>query len=785
MTLREARTETVIGNTTRRASRSIRFASLLVAITALLLMGAETRADDEEVPQGLTRFGSMVEFGLRYNDEDSYKFGNFTGWNEQGVSVVGELDIGQRAPYDATVAQYWRLRGANLGEKSRSAEFEFGHQGLFDVGLFYRRIPVYYTESAETIFGTDGSNNLKLRDGWIGGTTPGGIKHLVPSLREINLKWDRQRMGGEFSVIPMEGLELSGRFQRETKEGNRINAGLIAASGGNPRAALLPEPIDWATNQVDANLSYAVGNAQLQFGYHMSDFDNKDDFLTWENPYLNIGGWNGAVGFDQPGLQLGQKALAPDNKFHQFTFSGGYNLPANTRATLSVALGRMTQDESFLPYTINPALDVMMPLPRSSLDGRIDTTLLDFRVVSRPLPKLTLLGHYRYDDRDNETPRALYVYVPSDAADQGDIESAQARVNIPYSYTKQNYGAEVRYRLPYRSQVMLEYERETIERTYSAVGETQENRFEGRLRSNPWDCFSWGVDASHGDRDGDPYRYNETFLQGFSLAHLHEERIGLPAGGNIGDLFENHPDLRQFYLTDRKQDEVRVFSTITPIDTASLTLSWTHLRERFGEGGDYNGVFGDLRGLRIGLRKRRMSSFSAEANYAPTEWASAYAFYTFEKFKSVQDGWTWSPGAATLALDTMRDWTAKDRDTVHTIGGGGQLRFFDDKLELGADYLYSRSQNHVDVATGMALGLSSRLPNSVATLHNVRVNASYNINENMAVKAGYVFEKLKSNDWAIDNIPAGALGQVITLQEESPEYRAHVFWLSFVYKFWL
>ena len=63
-----------------------------------------------------------------------------------------------------------------------------------------------------------------------------------------------------------------------------------------------------------------------------------------------------------------------------------------TRVNLDVSYGWMLQDQTFLPYTVNPGLTVTNPLPRNSLDGEINTTLVNLRLTSHPSMKVHLRG---------------------------------------------------------------------------------------------------------------------------------------------------------------------------------------------------------------------------------------------------------------------------------------------------------------------------------------------------------------------------------------------------------
>jgi hypothetical protein len=60
----------------------------------------ETRPSDPEAVRELTEVRSEVEVGVGFVDEDSYKFGKYTGLEEQGGFAVIDLDVRRRGAYD-------------------------------------------------------------------------------------------------------------------------------------------------------------------------------------------------------------------------------------------------------------------------------------------------------------------------------------------------------------------------------------------------------------------------------------------------------------------------------------------------------------------------------------------------------------------------------------------------------------------------------------------------------------------------------------------------------------
>jgi MtrB/PioB family decaheme-associated outer membrane protein len=719
--------------------------------------------EELDIRRDLVVNASMVEFGVLFNNKDSFKFGDYTGLEERGVYLVGSMDLWGRPAFDSGSPGYWRLKASNLGLDSRSASFEYGRQGRFALDFDFDETPKFQSDSGQEFFG--GGSSLRLPAGWVPAEDTSGLTELGSSLRDLEIDHRRRTLGGGLSVILAENWKLRARFDHQAKEGAKLTAGIIAATGGNPRGSLIPEPIDYAEQKLDVGLEYATDRAQLQLAYYLSSFDNKEKSLSWDNPFLCPGGcggsWSAAAEYP---TGRGRKAVAPDNRFDQLMLSGAYNLPARTRVTMNAAVGRMKQDDSFLPYTVNSGLSVTTPLPRSSLDGQIDTTALHFRLSSRPFSKLSLTANYRYDDRDNRTPQNTYIYIPSDSTDQGTISSSTARINHANSYKKNEFDVGARYRLFRRTSLMLEYEHEQVQRDHAEVDTTRENMVRAKLRAQPMDRLGMGINMGLARRKASTYHHNEPYLTGHSPDYLATQ-------SGVG-LWENHPLLRRFYLTDRDRAELGAFAMLTPADRVSIGLNVTHMVDDFDD-------------PEIGLTDQKTTRAVLDLSYAPTERIETYAFYSFEHFRFNDNGWSFRGFAkAADSADPDRRWSATNEDIINTAGVGFRVNLIEDKLDLAADYLFSvsRDQNDVDVGPALAAGPSFR--DAVNRLHDVRVGLEYKVRRNLSVRLGYLYEKFSLGDWAYDGVGPQTLGDIITIGEEGPDYKAHLATWTFVYKFW-
>ncbi|MEO5657368.1 MAG: MtrB/PioB family decaheme-associated outer membrane protein [Nitrospiria bacterium] len=510
-------------------------------------------------------------------------------------------------------------------------------------------------------------------------------------------------------------------------------------------------PIDFSDGSRGA-LRYATSLAQT--------FRAKVIIFTWENPYAAITGWDPSAGYP---TGEGRLHLPPDNQFHQVSTGGGYNLTDRTRVTADLALGRMIQDQEFLPYTVNPVLaaSVTQPLPRNSLDGWIDTTLLNVRVASRPTPKLSVNAGYRYDDRANKTPRDEYVYIGGDSQTQDtSVASSRRRFNEPYSYQEHQMKLDAGYRFFRRMDLTAGVERKETERTYSEREDATEDTYRLGLKTRLMEKIDTGVRLSRADRRGSTYRGDEPFLSSYDPGYT----------STVPGSWENHPDLRKYFLADRRRDIVAVFATLAPSDT------WT-----VGVNGSY--LVDDYERSEMGLTGSTIKNYTVDAGYLPTDTITTYAFYAYENLRSEQDGRQFSGGGIKLvqAADPTRDWFADHRDRVDTVGAG-VTTVIADRLDLGADYVYARSKSAVNVTAGSAL-TTVPLPASITRLNSLAVHGTYRLRRDLSLKVRYRMEKFTATDWAVENVEPDTLANVVTLGEENPDDTVHVVAISFAYRF--
>lgn len=705
----------------------------------------------------------IAELGAGWVSSDSFKFGEYSGHQDSGLFGIGNIDVIRRAPYDSEGTRYWDVQGTSLGLESRSLHAEYGHQGTFSVAIDYDQIPHYRFEDAQTPYLGIGGDNLTLPAGWVSSTNTAGMTALNSSLTQFDVETERMRYGGSFTWNFANNWELAGDYRREEKDGVDTIAGIFGAAGGGPAgplAAILPQPVDQTTDEANMKLAYAGEKLQAELAYSLSLYDNHVPSLTWQNAYDALGGFDPSQDFDNGGQ--GRIALAPDNSAHNIIASAGYTIDSRTRVVGSFSYGRMLQSDDFLPHTINPNLNVPVPLPRSDLDGQVDKIHAGVTISSRPTRKLDLKGRYTFDDRDNNTPVDVYLTVPGDSQDQGALSSVRARVNRPYSRTSHKVELDTGYRVLSKTKVTVGYDFERNDRDLQEVDATDEHTARIKVRSAPTHYASGWVSYAHSSRSGSEYQDNEPFLVSHSAEYL--------ATLNFDELFENDPALRKYYFSDRERDQVKVAATFIPHEQVTLGVA---------------GMYGhDDYAAKVGLTETTDMNATVDVSYTPTEDVLVTAFATFQRLAHEQNGF--SRGGADFPPGAFRalgsKWDVGTLDHAYTVGAELEWRAIMQRLDLTFDYFFSRARTGFDIDAGTSLNYS-QLPSIKTTLHSVGLRGDVKVTDAISVRPAYRFEWYQTEDFALDGVHPDTISTVIALGNRSPDYEVHLIGVSAAVRF--
>lgn len=755
--------------------------------------------EGEELPPLYTK---EVELGIGYSTNTtfsagSFKFGEYNGLEDDGAFAIGNIKLRKSSVIGDDDNDYWEFSGTNLGLDPRNVYGEYSHDGTYGdysnnsgyrIFFEYDEIPHNQFEDGQTPFFGAGTTNQTLPPVWTGTlTNTANMTDLLTSLKNVELETERVRLGGGLRWDFTDHWAASTTYRHENKEGSDPIGAIFGSSGGNPRGSVIAVPIDYEFDEFNANLAYTGMKGQASLNYHLSLFNNKDTSVFFENPFNN-GQWDAGANFSDGAV--GQLSLFPDNQAHQVQFAGGYNFTPKTRTTATISYSRWLQDEKFLPFSNVFTPDPAFPLPRSSLDGDIQTIFANFNLYSRLTNKLDVKARYTYEDRDNKTPRDVYLRIPGDSAEQDagpgpgtGLESDQARINWPYELTRHLAELDGGYRITPMTKLQLGYAYERKERdNFSEVEDTDEHTGKVRLSATPFNTVSGWIKYSHSWLDGSSYVANQPLLTGHTSEHIDfvitDDCGGVAAG--CADLFENNPLIRKFHFANRDRDRVQAAINFYPTDKVDFTVN-----------GEYRDD--DYDDTPFGLQKSRRYIATLDAGWHPTDRFNAYAFGTYEVYQYDQRGFAHNsaffPGDGNSPSANPDDiWTTDTEDETYMAGTGFDWFVVEDKFKLSLDFVWSQTTTSFDQTLGgvpMAqIGGSHAVLQDVTTdLYNLSITGEYKVKDNIKARLGYMYERYITRDFGLDMVDPDTLSNVILLGQQSPDYLAHVFGISLVYEF--
>jgi MtrB/PioB family decaheme-associated outer membrane protein len=648
-----------------------RFGFSLTATAAGLLaaFGTAYAAEGDEIAE-LTKPASSVQGGIGYVDKDNGRFGQYNGLNEKGGYGLLDLDFVKR---DDATGRWLIFRGSNLGLDHRDLRFEHEIQGNWGYYIDFSQTPRFEPYTVNTAVTGIGTNNLTIP------TTP----TAGPALR---LKTERDALGLGFHKNLPGNWDFKVTFRNEEKDGARVFA--RGTTGGPGNFEFAPEPINSTTRQIEATLNYTGERLQLSGGYYGTMFNN-------EYNGLNFTGGVGALSTFTP---IG---LPPDNHSHQLYVSGGYNFTQTTRGSFKLAYARAEQDDIFVSGVNVP----LAPGIGNNLQGRVDTTLAQFGLVSRPMPKLTVRASLRYDDRDDRTPVLRYNTL----AVGGSTHNGE---NEPRSIRTTSGKLEASYALPMSFRVTGGVDYDEKKRSVSPVrivshrDKTEETAYRVELRRSMSETITGAVALIHSERDGTPFL---------------PTTLNPPPPNVLGSNV-----IAPIHLADRKRDTVRLTANWQPTDPLSLQFRVDQSKD------DYDG---DRDGSGLGPREGEARNYTVDASVNFSERWQGSAWYSHNDTKLDQASRT-SGGQL---------WAAALRSLGKSFGLGLRGKPYG-RLEVGADL----SQSDIDdeyrqqAITGAPI---TSLPDVNTRLTRVSLFAKYALQKNSGIRVDYVYDRFKTDDW--------------------------------------
>lgn len=676
----------------------------LAALAAALMAAygpALAQESDELTP--LITPESSFSVGVGHLSKDAPRFGQYSGVRDKGFYGLLDVDFGRR---DEATGTWLKFSGQNLGLDSREFRISHDRQGDWAYYLDYNQTPRYEPYTVTTAVTGIGSANLVIPTTSTAGSA-------------VQLKTKREAIGLGFSKQLGNGFDVRVTARNEEKDGARLFA---RGTTGTGPFGFIPEPLNSTTRQIEAIVGYSTERLTLSGGYYGTAYINQNTALT------TTGGGSSAVAVFTP---IG---LPPDNHSHQLSLAGAYRFSPTTRGTFKVAYARATQDDPFLTgVPLAPAI-----VGVNNLGARVDTTLVQMGLTARPLPQLSLLANFRYEDRDDKTPVLKYGVVTAGTTTTWDGS------NEPRSTRTTSGKLEASYQLPMALRLTggVDYEEKerntSVVRSVSFRDKTEETSYRVELRRSMSDTLTGAVSYVRSDRDG------SDFLTNVANSPLNNPSV----------VYSNL--VAPLHLADRERDKLRLSLNWEPTEQLSVQFVADNMQDDYGQ----------RTAAALGIRESESSNYAIDASYAISDKWKANAWASFNDNNVTQS-----------SLDGVNQWAANLGSKTNAFGVGlrGQISA---KLEVGVDLSHSDIVDKYQQAF-IVSGVASVLPDVATRLTSVKLFGTYTVDRRSSVRLDYVYDRYKSNDWTWSNFTYTDG----TRLSQNPKQSVNFIGVAYTYKF--
>lgn len=309
-------------------------------------------------------------------------------------------------------------------------------------------------------------------------------------------------------------------------------------------------------------------------------------------------------------------STSPDNEATRGAFGAQFKFARRTLLTADVAFGSWTQNEAFLPYTINSAIftpagapaNAISTLQHQSLDGKIDTTSYNFTFASRPADPLAIRLRYRNYEYKDKTNRWLITGDTSASPDRSWGAGGAPTADEPYGHATANKTDSSTGH--FEAQLAYDIGDLTLEGVYRNV----QTSWVGRAASSGTDGKENGFTLAA------VYHTNDWLGFRFHFDRNDRTVSGVEAGsvGAVQGLMADH--------AERERTRLGASIELTPSDKYGVTFAFQRRDD------DYPNRPFEVAGnseTESGLLKASYDMFSVDFDFMPSERATLSAFYTY------------------------------------------------------------------------------------------------------------------------------------------------------------
>ena len=697
-----------------------------------------------------------VDFGFRSEnvDGDFARYNRFRDWRQGGY-----LD---RFKFEKeTETTFFNATANNVGYRDQRYSAEFHSIGKLKASFEWDQIPLFLSETSESLYTDRGNGVLSIDDG-IQAALQAAVATGNNSIRDQAIasamtqasQFDlrNRRDVGTFNLVYSVNRDIDLKFnlKNTNRNGNQVfSFGFGTSPGLNPSVEM-GVPVDDRSTDVKGYLEFANAKGLFNIGYLGSWYDNSVPIVRFDNPLRATD--------ISAGPSVGQAGWWPSSASYSINTNGSYKLGRGTRASAAISVGRWTQDEAILPYTSNTAL-VAPPLQRATVDSQADILSMLYSVNSRPMNAVWLNASYRYYDYDNKTP-----HFTATQAIIGDWNvGTQVHETEPASFKRQNLDLDASF-TPFDYLAFgVGYGREQGDRTYRIFEETVDDTF--RVTADSTGNQYYSIRAK--------YEFSSRTGSGFE-EHLLDE---------VGE----QPETRHFDIANRDRTRASILLTVTPAAYVSINGSVGTGKDEYDDTG-------------FGLRDAKNNNWSAGIDVMPVDTVTFGLSYGYDKYTAYQYSRTANPldldpagGIDVTFLDPRRDWWTDQNDTVKTFFASLDLMKTFPKTDIRIGY--DLSDGKATYVYGVPANFPLTAPSQLAPVKNrltiATADVQYYVRPNIALGVAYHFEDYNVDDFGLGdqtidrldprNGTTGVFANTIYSGYLFMPYTAHSAWLRMTY----
>jgi len=680
---------------TNTLKKTFRMSAVSAALLAVYGSGLAQSNVDPDIARLISPSADdYMSIGVGNWSNDRSFQGQYDGMPDQGTYLL--FDGLLRRRNDAT-GTWFSLDARNVGLDTRDVRLGLERQG--DIGGYveYNQIPRKYPWTVHTNLTGIGQTNMTIQP--------------APPTTEATLGTKRDRSSVGFfknldGLLP--GLKFNVDYRYEEKTGY-INYGL----GSQP--LFLVDPIDSRIQLLNAHFAYSKDKLQMRAGYYGTWYDTSNTLLFGQR---SATGTPGSTQNPNP-TPLSQPL---NNQSWEIYTDGGYSFTPTTRLMWKAKYGQATMDEQFPSWGLGAPNAPAVGVPQS-IDGKINTTLLQASLSSRPVPKLSINANIRYYDMHDKTP--LVPTATSGSTPSGFI------YNTPQSITTTSGKVEAAYRLPMGFKVIG-----TIDGKHQDRSVPVAEPLYVPYRDSHLDEWTYGIQV----------RRNLSETVNGSLAYMYSTRDG------SGYTFINDPtafaenQISPWHIADRNRSKVRAVLDWTPANNFSLQGVVEEARDQYPHES----------GRPYGMTNGKGSLYSIDGTFQINQDWQLVGYYAYDTTKADRYHARWDR----ISEIFEGTYSAQLKDKNDTLGATlkGKIGA---KWKVGANVLWTRARSSYDESwnpSGLG-GDQNRYPTSggetleplpaiKTELTRFGVYADYAVQKNASLRLDVAYEHWKTNDWS-------------------------------------